>query len=69
MHARQVAALDKVWGPSVTNKECFELLVADAREDCRVVDLIWISDAMKSSLDDHIPYSRSNVEQEEQRHQ
>lgn len=58
MHGRQVAALDEVWCPSVPNKECFELLVADARENCRVVDLCWISSAIEIKLDADIPYSR-----------
>lgn len=43
VHRRDIASLDKVRSPSVSDKERLKLLVADSSKESRVVDLCSIS--------------------------
>lgn len=40
MHCREITAFDKVWGPPISNEQCFEFLVTDPGKDSRVIDLV-----------------------------
>jgi hypothetical protein len=39
VHGGDVVAFDEIGGPAVPEEEVLELFVADAGQDCRVVDL------------------------------
>lgn len=42
VHALEVTALNKVWGPAITNEQCGQLSVRDTGKNCWVVDLVAI---------------------------
>src|SRR6516225_6810390 len=42
MHARPIAPFDEVWGVTVTNKQGLQLVVADASQESRVIDLVTV---------------------------